>query len=281
VRWLSWVCAAFIASGCCTAGPGRPTPLPNEVLEERVAELSAEHRFAIVASSPFVVVGGGRPSEVRAYVREVIGWATKKLYEQLFDLHPSRVVEIWALRTPSSYAAWSGEAIGGKPSSPYGVYAPCSGAIVVNRGFGDGTLIHEMVHVFVEVDFPGAPTWLNEGLGSLFEQSGQRDGRIVGLVNWRLPGLQRRLRAGTAPSLRELFDTSWLSFYGDESGLHYAMARYLLFDLQERGELERFYRKLRDGGDDAEVLKRIVGQSLEQFERGWRKRVLALRYPPS
>ena len=57
----------------------------------------------------------------------------------------------------------------------------------MNIATGGGTLVHELVHPYVEADFPGAPPWLNEGLGSLFEQSDERDGYIVGLTNWRLP----------------------------------------------------------------------------------------------
>lgn len=276
---LGFAGLSTLLCGCCTAGPGRTTPLTAAEVEEEATRLRGRYRFTVVAAPPFVVIGGGPASEVRTFADEVIGWATRRLTHQLFDRHPSRVVEIWALRTGGSYLAWSGEAIGGTPRSPYGVYDPCAGAILVNRSLGDGTLVHEMVHVFVDADFPSAPTWLDEGLGSLFEQPAERDGRIVGLVNWRLPGLQRRLRSGTAPSLREVMSTTRASFYGDDVATHYAVARYLLFYLQEKGALPRFYRSLRDDGDDGPTtLARILGEPLERIEPRWRRFVSSLRY---
>ena len=32
-------------------------------------------------------------------------------------------------------------------------------------------LVHEMVHPFMDADFPACPAWFNEGLASLYEQS--------------------------------------------------------------------------------------------------------------
>ena len=52
-------------------------------------------------------------------------------------------------------------------------------ALVMNIATGGGTLVHEIVHPFMEANFPACPSWFNEGLGSLYEQSGARDGRIV------------------------------------------------------------------------------------------------------
>ena len=46
----------------------------------------------------------------------------------------------------------------------------------MNIATGGGTLVHEIVHPFVEANFPGCPTWFNEGLGSLYEQSAERKG---------------------------------------------------------------------------------------------------------
>jgi hypothetical protein len=180
------------------------------------------------------------------------------------------------MRSHQSYVAWAGEAVGSVPDTPYGVYRPCSGAILVNRALGDGTLVHEIVHVLVESDFPGAPAWLDEGLGSLYEQPAERNGGIVGLVNWRLPGLQRALRAGVV-SLEDVMTTTRLGFYAD-SGINYAVARYLMFYLQEKRLLRKFYRAFRDGDDDGiATLERFVGP-LADFEPRWRRFVLALRY---
>lgn len=266
-----------LCAGCCGSGPGRRAPLSAAAFAERVEALSRAHRFTVVAVPPFVVVGGGSRAEVHAFSEDVVGWAVKHLQRDFFELHPSRIVEIWALRSTSSYVSWAGEAIGRAPASPYGVYAPCAGAIVVNRALGDGTLVHEMVHVFLEVNFPEAPTWFDEGLASLYEQPAERDGHIVGLVNWRLYTLKRRLLAGSAPSLRQLMTTTRYAFYAD-AGIHYAMARFLLFYLQEQGALRRFYRAFQQrGGDGIDVLELILGEPLLGIERRWRRFVFGLQ----
>jgi len=46
--------------------------------------------------------------------------------------------------------------------------------------------VHEIVHPFMAANFPDCPAWFNEGLASLYEQSSERDGKIIGLTNWRL-----------------------------------------------------------------------------------------------
>ena len=89
---------------------------------------------------------------------------------------------------------------GNEPGTPYGFYSAKHNGLFMNIATGGGTLVHEIVHPYVEADFPNAPPWLNEGLGSLFEQSADRDGHIVGLTNWRLAGLQRAIRANRTGS---------------------------------------------------------------------------------
>jgi hypothetical protein len=276
---VPWFLLTILLSGCCGAGPARDTALPSSVVRAHAAALRREYKFAIVEVPPFVVVGGGPATEVRAYAREVVAWSYAALQRELFDHHPSRPIELWALRTPGSYAAWADEAIGSSPGSPYGEYVPCARAIIVDRSMGDGTLVHEMVHVLVEVDFPSAPTWLNEGLASLYERPGRRAGRIVGLDNWRGAALRRHLRHHR-PDLRALMGTSRASFYGDHRARHYATARYLMLFLQQRGELRAFYHAMRDRGlDGPAAIEQAARLPLARFQRAWRSFVLRGRDP--
>ena len=115
----------------------------------------------------------------------------------------------------------------------------------MNIATGGGTLVHEIVHPYVEADFPNAPPWLNEGLGSLFEQSDERDGKIVGLTNWRLAGLQKAIKRGGVPSFFELTHMDSKTFYLEEHGTNYSQSRYLMYYLQEKGLLHDFYRRFR------------------------------------
>jgi hypothetical protein len=102
-----------------------------------------------------------------------------------------------------------------------------------------------------EADWPEIPSWLNEGLGSLFEACSRNpDGRVIGVTNWRHTGLLEHINKGTAPRFAELLKTGDNQFYGARSGANYAAARYLMQYLQTKGKLETFYRRVRDKKDD-------------------------------
>jgi hypothetical protein len=66
-------------------------------------------------------------------------------------------------------------------------------------------------------------------------------------------------------------------------GINYAQARYLMFYLQEKKLLARFYETFRDNvGNDPlgfQTLKDLVApQALAEFEQGWRAWVLTLEF---
>jgi hypothetical protein len=104
--------------------------------------------------------------------------------------------------------------------------------------------------------------------------------RITGLVNWRLPALQKAIRDDTLRPLRDLIEDS--RFYRQElTGMNYAQARYLMMYLQEKGLLREYYRRFRDEhADDPTGLKAlqkcIEPSSLEELEEAWRRWVLSL-----
>ena len=154
----------------------------------------------------------------------------------------------------------------------------------MNIGTGGGTLVHEIVHPFMAANFPNCPSWFNEGLASLYEQSAERKGRIVGLTNWRLAGLQQSIRAGQLPSFKTLTHTSSSEFYGEGSGSHYAQARYLMYYLQERGLLRKYYRSFvtQQASDPTgyQTLQQTLGRTdMVAFQREWEAWVLALSFP--
>src|SRR5262249_20336129 len=135
-----------------------------------------------------------------------------------------------------------------------GFYHPSDRRLVMNVGPGLGTLTHELVHPIVEADFPSAPTWINEGIASLYEApSMPRPGEIHGVKNWRYPRLLRALsspRERASVGVAELLRLADERFRDDREDLHYAMARYLCQWLDERGQLWPFYQRWRDGFAD-------------------------------
>jgi hypothetical protein len=135
----------------------------------------------------------------------------------------------------------------------------------------------------MESNFPQCPAWLNEGLGSLYEQSSSRDSRIVGLTNWRLAGLQRAIGRGEVPTFGELCSTTTNQFYRADPGTNYAQARYLCYYLQEKGLLRKFYHRfVTDHKKDPtgfETLKKTLGTNdMAQFKKQWESYVMSLRF---
>jgi hypothetical protein len=266
--------------------PRPPTGVAPAELAQHVRALrrTLPTGFTVVVEPPFVVVGNDSPERVRQYAAGTVRWAVERLRRDFFSHDPSRILDVWLLKDASSYRRLVVERFGGEPSTPYGFYSSEQDALVMNIATGGGTLVHEIVHPFMEANFDGCPAWFNEGLGSLFEQSADRAGHIVGRTNWRLAGLQQAIRDGSVPTFRWLMATTSDRFYGPGSGLHYAQARYLLYYLQERGLLRRYYREfVRDHDHDPtgyRTLLRLVSSSdPEVFQEQWERYVLGLRFP--
>jgi hypothetical protein len=154
----------------------------------------------------------------------------------------------------------------------------------MNIATGGGTLVHEIVHPFVEANFPDCPPWFNEGLGCLYEQCGEEHGRITGYTNWRLAGLKDAIRADTLPTFEELTAMDEAAFYGGSRGDNYAQARYLLYYLQEKGLLRRYYRAFHAAREKDptgyRTLVSLLGEKdMAAFQKSWCDFVLRLRYP--
>jgi len=164
----------------------------------------------------------------------------------------------------------------------YGFYRHHDRTMLMNISTGGGTLVHELVHAMIAPDFPDVPDWFNEGLASLYEQSTFTGDTIKGLPNWRLPALQKAIRADTLRPLAELIEDD--NFRDDKlEGINYAQARYLMQYLQDHQKLTQFYMAFRDGHlkdlTGLATLKATVApQSLDDFEKSWRAWVLSLRF---
>jgi hypothetical protein len=240
--------------------------------------------FDVRAEAPFVVVGDDGPARLEAYCAGVIRWAVEHLESQFFEAGPSHIVEIYLFRNDASYRENAKKLFRDEPDTPYGYYSPDHEALVMNIGTGGGTLVHEIVHPFMASNFPACPSWFNEGLASLYEQSAEREGKIVGLTNWRLPGLQSAIRDEQVPPFAELLASGDRPFYDADPGTNYAQARYLCYWLQERGLLEEFYRAFVGGAaQDATgyatlsaLVSRETGDGMRDFQAYWERWVLGL-----
>jgi hypothetical protein len=288
---LAWlvVCAA-----CATPAKSEPRknqangPLPDRYAEHIAAlktRLAKTHlgKVQIRVEDPFVVIGDGTAEELEQDAGTV-RWAVQHLEADFFKARPNRILDVYLFRDAESYERGVELLTGHEPSTPYGFYSRSDNGLFMNIGTGGGTLVHEIVHPYVEADFPDAPPWLNEGLGSLFEQSASRDGHIIGLTNWRLGGLKRAIAEKRVPTFKALTHLGDNEFYGDDSGVNYAASRYLMFYMQEHGKLRDFYVAFRaarskDPSGYATLVSALGEEDMTAFETRWRAYVGKLTFP--
>ena len=270
--------AALIVCGSTLAAA---EPSADELAERRAA-LETRLRgqgFTIVVEPPFVVVGDESPATVRHHATGILHWSIHLLEAEYFKQRPNKLIEIWLFRNKTTYLKGAKKFFGDDPDTPYGYYSSEHDAMVMNIGPGAGTLVHEVVHPYVEANFPAAPAWFNEGLASLYERPTEKKGHIWGLPNWRLPNLKKEIADRTLPPMAKLLGTSSNEFYNAEFDA-YAYARYLLLYLQEQGKLTGFYQKFvadqKDPTGQA-ALETVLGEKLASFEPRWRAWAAALQ----
>jgi hypothetical protein len=288
-----------LAIGCSTTASSEPTAtatatpsagtFTKAAYEQHIQKLRArlrKHRLGAMVvriEDPFVVIGDGTAAEL-ARDAGTVRWAADKLEQDFFVKRPRKILDVFLFSDASSYEDGVRALTGESPTTPYGFYSSSEGGLFMNIATGGGTLVHELVHPYVEADFAGAPPWLNEGLGSLFEQSAEVDGHIVGRTNWRLSGLQKAITAGRLQSFEKLLSLDAAAFYGDDSGVNYAQARYLLYYLQDKGVLREFYKAFRaaratDRTGFATLVTTLGETDMIAFQARWEAHVATLRFP--
>jgi hypothetical protein len=225
----------------------------------------------------------GSAATVRG-IAPIVERALAAYYNGRFSARPQRAISVFLYPRLKPFHDYCQRKFGHPCSTPYGFYLASERRIVMNVGPGVGTLTHELVHPIVEVDFPQAPTWINEGIASLYERF-HFHGRnqIGGSKNWRHPRLLAALRS---PSEREraklpnLFGMSDDEFRGPYEALHYAMARYLCQWLDAQQKLWPFYHRWRDRYDQDPTGERafteVVGLTPEQAHPKWSRWVRRL-----
>ena len=257
------VMLAFAISCACSSSKPQPiedAPPPYDLASDR-AHIEEVARTELGASTTsqtaedvFVLVAApGWNKASLAASTDLTTRAIDAYFNGRFDTKPARAIGVYLFADAASYQAYCKAHLGGECDSPFGMYHPNVRRIVMNAGPGLGTLTHELVHPIVEADFPRAPTWINEGIASLFEAPVMpTKGEIHGMKNWRLPRLlagMRSLDEKDDARLDALFGMSDDVFRGAREKLHYATARYVCQWLDARGWLWPFYHAYRDGFD--------------------------------
>jgi hypothetical protein len=238
--------------------------------------------FSFVIQKPFVVIGDESKQVVQQRAEGTVKWAVDRLKQDFFPNDPKEILDIWLFKDAASYEKHARLLFGDEPTTPYGYYSSAHKALIMNIETGGGTLVHEIVHPFMEANFPACPPWLNEGLGSLYEQCGDEKGHIHGFTNWRLPGLQKAIRAKQVPEFKDLTAMDANAFYNEDRGVNYAQARYLCYYLQQKNLLVKFYQNFhaRQKGDPSgfkTLQTTLAERDMAAFKRKWETYVLALR----
>jgi hypothetical protein len=275
-RLVTLVCGVLTASVApAAAGPSK------EQLAARAAELQrklAGQGYTIVVEAPFVVIGDESPKKVQSRA-SFVRWVVKLIEKDYFSKQPDKIIDVWLFRNKTTYRRGAKKFFDDDPETPYGYYSPSDNALIMNIGPGAGTLSHEIVHPYFEANFPDGPAWLNEGLGSLYEQPREKDGHMWGTTNWRLPGLQGMIRAKSIPTVKTLMSTTREGFYEAEYD-SYAYARFLCQYLQDHGKLIEFYKKLTGDPNDltgVKALEAVVGMDVTAFDAVFQKWAMTLR----
>ena len=236
--------------------------------------------MTVVWEKPFLVIGNEGAAEVKDRSKSIVRWTRDLLLKDFFDEAPTTLQEVWILKDKTTYERYSKELFATNPDTPYGYYLSGRRALVMNIKPGYGTLTHELVHPFMDHAWEGVPAWLNEGLASLFERPAERNGHLTGKVNWRLPGLLDGLKRNQVPSFKTLTHLSTNAFYEDDTGVHYAEARYLCYWLQEKGLLSKYVRRAQALKDQDRAgwvaLEEVLGADPDSFRADWEKFVFGL-----
>ena len=232
-----------------------------------------------IVRPPLVLAGDLPEAELLAKYEATIQPVCQALAATYFRRPPQQPVLVLMLTTEAAYRRAAEQLFVDRDVSRYGYYKPGRQAVLVSLAEGDGPLFHELTHVLMDADFPGAPPWLQEGLATLHEavelSAGPRNASPAGpaspagraspdvaslshagrpapgltpLPNWRGTVLRQAMAGDRLPSL-EAF-TARASFRGATEALDYACARYLCLFLHRRGILPRYYAALRERVDD-------------------------------
>lgn len=252
----------------------------NEKIQEYKSKLDNE--FVFIVHSCFLIVSNLTDSESNKIINNTIAPAEKSFYNDFFSIKPNDVITVFLFKNEESYRYWAEKIFNDTDVSLFGYYKPSDRVVLVNISTGSGTLVHEMTHVFLRFDFPDIPVWLNEGLGSLYEQCSIYNSEIKGLVNWRLPLLQKTIMDNSYKPLINLFEISDEEFYGYESNFYYSQARYFCFYMQEKGLLRQFYKNFRDNFDldytGKLFVEKVFNDNLENIDTEFKRWVLTLVY---
>lgn len=149
-----------------------------------------------------------------------------------------------------------------------------------------GTLLHELCHLVVHQNFGDIPSWMDEGIASLYEVSSITSNDLRGIPNWRGKILKRFWLF--RPSITEMarmdsrsFANAEANYEATQQAVNYATSRYFFLYLQEQDLLVQTFTAFRNRNirnlsfspdlDASKLLESVLGKSLEEVDRDFEK----------
>ena len=253
-----------------------------EALKNRDVNISDINKTVMV-SKPFVIITDINLSATQKETKEVVELSIKTFKKLFFKNNPKNITDIWIFKDRAGYVAFNHAFLNSTARDDVaGYYMRDKDALVLAITTGIGTIIHEMLHSFMDNNFVNAPVWFEEGLASLYEGTLVDDKGLRGDLNWRLPWLKENIRANALGSFKTLSDMNVSAFYEDKSvAINYAQSRYMFYYLQEKGLLVEYYSMARKNIKDdptgyKSLLKVLKIKDMKAFSKEWEKYILEL-----
>jgi len=147
-------------------------------------------------------------------------------------------------------------------------------------------LIHEFTHALHHSDEVRAnqshPTWLREGLATLYQGARIEAGRFQIQPDPSMAILQGALRDAGIPPMAELLAMDRRAF-AEKAEVCYPYVLHVMLYLHEKGKVETFYETYKAGyaadPTGRKALEMTLGQPLEEIEKAWRAWLLAQEPP--
>ena len=261
----------FIVTAVATAATAQPASEADRVTAaanalDVIGELDTGPTPVVIRAS----LTGKRARAMVAAARQIYDDVDKRFVAARTDTVPT--VTLCLAATEAEYATLTA-AFDDSPS-PLGFYRSDLRVAVINLARGVGNLRHELVHPLIGDDFPGIPSWLNAGLGSLYGTAKPTKAGMEPQVNYRLKDLQRALAADELPTLDELVGSTHADVHGDRAMTFYALGRYLMLYLHRRGRLDATYAALRAAGTDTAAQREVLAAEIDEDAfRAWARKL--------
>lgn len=235
-------------------------------LEDTIKRMLHGMDIQMMVKDVFVIVGVEDDTPPEVHYERGIKDFYKYFRDQYFEDPPRSLLVV--LISPRPHALVEAtkrlySEVGLTVYAPFlGYYNPADNLIMATGGStGYGTLLHEMIHALIKADFPQAPSWLNEGLASLYERTQWTPTRLNTLPNWRMD----RMREENVPSLQAL------ARQAKGIGLHshgIAEIRLLLLFMDQLQMVDDLYRMAKLKGPAFSLEKAIIEFGLNEDD--WR-----------